>query len=145
MNSNIRVLCFLVILMVPLSLPASSNNSVSVEGYTVFFNAYNSSLLQPEVAKAYGLVRSKNRGVLSIVVRKQDGKHSQADVSASARNLSNQLRNLTIKETKDGDALYYIGDFRFTDQETLSFDVTVTPRGLGKPIEVRFKQQFFAD
>jgi hypothetical protein len=145
MNSNIRVLCMLLALVVPLSVSASSNNSVTVDGYTVYFNAYNSSLLQPEVAKAYGLVRSKNRGVLSVVVRKQDGKHSQAVVSATARNLSNQLRNLTIRETKDGDALYYIGDFRFTDQETLSFDVTVTPRELGKPIEVRFKQQFFAD
>jgi hypothetical protein len=147
MSSNIsrRFLFPVLLLLFPLSLWASSNNSVTVDDYTVYFNAYNSSLLQPDVAKAYGLVRSKNRGVLSIVVRHKNGEHSKADVTATVRNLNNQMRKLNMHEAKDGEALYYISDFHFTDKEKLSFEVDVTPRGSKEPIQLNFQQQFFAD
>ena len=51
---------------------------------TVRYNTFTSSFLQPDVAAAAGLVRSKNQGVLNIAVLKA-GQPSTAGVSGEFR------------------------------------------------------------
>ena len=48
-------------------------------------------------------------------------------------------------EIRDGEAIYYIGDFRITNQETLNFDIEVTPEGESAPYKAQLSQQFYID
>ncbi len=115
--------------------------------YTVHVNAFNSDALQPSMAKAYNIVRSKNRGLLTIsVVKKslsENPKPVKAKVSGKATNLTGQLKDIQIREINDGGAVYYISEFHVADKEVLDFTVYLTPDENTSPITVELRQQFF--
>lgn len=125
----------------------TSNRSKEVGDYTVYYNAFGSTTLQPAIAKQYGIQRSRYRAVLNVVVRKKQAKGGDAPVHAkvtgTATNLNEQMRQLEPREVDEGEAIYYLAEFTISDQETLDFDLKVTPEGEKKPISVRFRQQFF--
>jgi hypothetical protein len=50
-----------------------------------------------------------------------------------------------MREIKEQDAVYYIGETPVANRETLIFDITVTPEGITAPSEVRFKREFYTD
>ena len=42
-----------------------AETSTTVEGYTIHHNAPTTDMLEPQIATAYGIQRSKNRGMLN--------------------------------------------------------------------------------
>jgi hypothetical protein len=94
-------------------------------------------------------VRSDSRIMLNVsILRKQDvgmGTPVSGGVSASAINLNGQLRGMAMREIREGDAIYYIGELAITDAETLIFTIDVTPLNEASRFTVRFKKQFFVD
>jgi len=115
--------------------------------YVVHFNALTTDHLTPDIARDYGIVRSQNRAMLTVsILRKTGGESTEAvpgAVSASAINLTGQLKNLAMREIKEQDAIYYIGELAITDAEVLIFTVDVTPNNDPSRFTVRFKKQFF--
>jgi len=116
--------------------------------YTIHYNAFNSDVLQPNMAEAYGIVRSKNRGMLTISIIKKEkgsptGKAVRAAVTASASNLTGQFRTFDVREIKDGNSIYYMSEFHVAHEEMLDFVLQVLPEGETKVLTVRFRQQFF--
>lgn len=115
--------------------------------HEVYFAAFTTDQLSPEVARAYGITRSATRGLVNIsVLRKQDdapGKPVTARVAGSGTNLAAQLRELSWRELRDGEAIYYIAELPVTDRETVVFNIQVTPEGENRPIPLRFSQQFY--
>lgn len=115
--------------------------------YTVHVNAFNSDTLKPSMAKAYNIVRSKNRGLLTIsVVKKslsQNPKPVKAKVRGKATNLTGQLKDIQIREINDGGAVYYISEFHVADKEVLDFTVYLTLNDQSSPFTVQLRQQFF--
>jgi hypothetical protein len=105
--------------------------------------------LPPEVARAYDIVRSKNRAMLNVsIIRKSDNTPVVAAVTVKASNLTGQLKNVTmrkIEEPGETTAIYYIGDTAIANLETLIFDIGVTPEGEDGLSEVRFTRQFYVD
>jgi len=134
------------------SHPIQAGGQIIAGEYVIHYNAFNTTILLPEVAKNYGVVRSKTRGLLNIAVRKQipeapatSTQAVPALVEASAVNLTAQLKHIEMRKISEGDAIYYIGAFGIADQETLDFTVNVTPIGVGEVTEIKFRQQFFAE
>ncbi|MGD8641826.1 MAG: DUF4426 domain-containing protein [Gammaproteobacteria bacterium] len=121
--------------------------SKSFDDYTIHLNAFNSDTLQPSMAKAYNIIRSKNRGLLTISIVKKslssNGVPVKANVKAKATNLTGQLKDIRIREIHDGDAVYYISEFSVADKEVLDFTIQVTPHNNGGPYVVEMRQQFF--
>ncbi|WP_455209400.1 DUF4426 domain-containing protein [Kaarinaea lacus] len=115
--------------------------------YTIHINAFNSDTLQPNMAKAYNIIRSKNRGLLTISVVKKsissNGMPIKAKVDAKATNLTGQMKNIQIREITDGDAVYYISEFNVADKEILDFTINVSPSDDNGPYTVTLRQQFF--
>jgi hypothetical protein len=125
---------------------AHGESSKPVGEYIVHFNALPTEALPPQVAKAYHIIRSKNRGLLNISVVKKGGdiQGVEADIEVTASNLSGQLRPIKLRKIEEQNALYYIGEFRVSNEETLSFKIRVkTPDGARETIELT--QQFFVD
>jgi len=100
-----------------LSLPLSSyaENITKFGDYVIHHTALPTDVLLPKVAKAYKIKRSKNRGMLNIVVQ-HNGKGVAAKVTGTGTNLNSQLKHLQFREIKEGDVIYYISSFRVTNK-----------------------------
>ncbi|NIR30439.1 MAG: DUF4426 domain-containing protein [Gammaproteobacteria bacterium] len=129
--------------------PASADKSQDFGEYIVHFNAITTDLLPPEVAKAYGIQRSKHRALLNVaVIKKVLGTGSRpvrAEIDARAVNLSHQLKRLSVREVREGNAVYYLAEFGVADRETLDFTIEITPEGADRTYPVEFRQQFYTD
>ena len=140
----------LVLLAALTSLPAIAQQAQEFGDYIVHYNALSSSLITPEVAKAYGIRRSDSRALMNISVLKnaegQTAKAVKAKVTASGRNLTGQTRNVEMREIDDGDgAIYYIGELSVRNMETFDFTVMVSVEGQSEPFNVKFRQQFYTE
>jgi hypothetical protein len=146
---NKKLIPFLLFFVCLFSGVAQAENSQDFGDYVVHFNALSTSQLPPSVTKEYDIKRSKNRGMMNIaVLRKALGTGTEpvpAALSASATNLTGQKRDIELREIREGTAIYYIGVFPITHEETLRFLVQVKPEGQDDSYEVRFKQQFFTE
>lgn len=130
---------------VPEAQPAGASDA-DIGNHIVHFSAQSTDQLPPEVARAYSIVRSKNRAMLNVsVLRKDDGTPVVANVTVKTVNLTGQLKNVTMRQINEGDAIYYIGEVAIANRETLVFDISVTPEGSNIASDVRFKRQFFTD
>jgi hypothetical protein len=126
-----------------------AENTTQIPGYTIHHNALTTDSLPPQVAKTYNIQRSKNRGMLNVSVIKDEanttGQPVKATVKASATNLTGQSRAINLREIREGEAIYYIGDFRVANQETLNFVLEVTPDGAKKAYKAKLSQQFYTN
>jgi len=130
---------------VPEAQPAGASDA-NIGDHVVHFSAQSTDQLPPEVARAYNIVRSKNRAMLNVsVLREEDGTAVVAQVSVKTVNLTGQLKNVTMRQIEEGDAIYYIGEVAIANRETLVFDISVTPEGSQIVSDVRFKRQFYTD
>ena len=130
---------------VPDAQPAGAT-SADIGAHVVHFSAQSTDQLPPEIAKAYNILRSKNRAMLNVsVIRKADKKPVTAVVNVKTVNLTGQLKNVTMRQINEQEAIYYIGETAVANRETLVFDISVMPDGEQKSSNVRFKRQFYTD
>jgi hypothetical protein len=130
---------------VPTAEPAGESMK-DIGDHAVHFNAQLTDELSPEIARAYNIVRSNNRAMLTVsVVRDADSASVPAKVTVKTVNLTGQLKNVTMRPIEEQDAIYYIGETPVANRETLIFDITVTPEGIAGSSEVRFKREFYTD
>jgi hypothetical protein len=128
---------------------AAAENSMDFGEYVVHYNALATDFLPPQVARKYRITRSRNRGMINITVLKKvlgsPGQPVHARVEAYAENLVGQGREVNLREVREGNAIYYIGEFRVANEETLSFTARVQPRGTEELLEVQFSQDFYTN
>lgn len=130
---------------IPEAQPAGATNA-DIGEHVVHFSAQSTDQLPPEVARAYNIVRSKNRAMLNVSVLMQaDNSAVSADVAVKTVNLTGQLKNVTMRKITEGEAIYYIGEVAVANRETLVFDISVKPEGVDQSSDLRFKREFFTD
>lgn len=93
-----------------LALPAVAERKQTFGDLDVHYSAFNSGFLQPDVAAAVGLVRSKTQGVVNVAVLKA-GKASTAQVSGQVKDLLGKITPLAFKQINEGGAIYYLAQF----------------------------------
>ncbi len=141
------------LLTVALSLlvitPLWAEQSKSFSDYVVHYNAFSTDILQPAIAKQYGITRSKNRAMFNISVQKKimgtTGQPVVAEITGRATNLNGQTKVLQPRKIVEDTAIYYIGELSITNQEVLDFDFNITPTGEKTPFHLKFRQQFFTE
>ncbi|GAB2495713.1 DUF4426 domain-containing protein [Arenimonas alkanexedens] len=141
-----RMTAVIALLALFSALPALAENSLRAGDITVHYNALPTTSLSPDIARSNGITRSANRALVNIAVRKGEpgaDRALAAEVTVAATNPSGQRVNLRMREVREGEAIYYLGEARTSGIETLTFDVAVTPEGATTPIRVQFRQEFF--
>jgi hypothetical protein len=136
------------LLLALLSPPSAlAENSQDVGDYVIHYNALATDMLPPAVARDYHITRSQNRGMVNITILKKvlgtPGQPVHARVDASAKNLAGQYRDIRMREIREGNAIYYIGEFGVANEETMNFKVQVRPQGERDFYEVEFSQDFY--
>ena len=118
--------------------------------WRVHYIAFNASLLSPEVAQRYGLVRGRNKGLVNISAVRTAGADASAVVGRGGRvavsghfvNLLGQTHALDFREIDDNGSYYYLAAFDFDDAETLRFDITIELPDQGTH-SLRFQQPLY--
>jgi hypothetical protein len=125
---------------------AAAELSKTFGDYEVHYNALTTADLAPEVAKAYGIQRSRNRGMLTVSVLKKASpgipQPVAAQIDAKATSLAAQITPITLREIKEQAAIYYIGEFPLAGQ-SLRFDIRVRPEGAPGPYQFGFERSFY--
>lgn len=134
------------LLLAPL---ASADNATHTGGYTIHHNAFTTDSLPVQVATAYGIQRSKRRGMLNVtVIRDQPGTMGipvHAQIRAVAKTLYGQIRPIEMREVVEDTAIYYIADFPVAHREMLNFEFEVLPEGGRYPLRASMRQEFFTN
>jgi len=141
-------MAWLAALTLGLNAPgAQADNSKDFGDYVVHYNALATDLLTPEVAREYHITRSQNNGMVNITVLKKvlgsPGQPVHARVEVTATNLNGQMRTIHMREVREGNAIYYLGEFGVANEETIRFNVRVQPQGTMNALPVEFSQDFY--
>lgn len=114
--------------------------------YIIHVNALTTDQLPADVARTYKITRSKSHAMLNVVITKKTDsveKPMTGTVTTVTRNLANQLKDMKMHEVIEQEAIYYIGEVSVDHEETLVFDIDVTPAKESNPFSLTYRQQFF--
>jgi hypothetical protein len=100
--------------------------------------------LTPEAAKDYNITPAAGRGLLTVTLIKK-GSAGKAEsvpgqVYAGGFTQNNHLFSVPIREVRQPDGVYYLGEFRYNAPDTIRF--LVNANVLGKPMKVEFVRAF---
>lgn len=131
------------------ALPAYAERYETYGDYQIHYNTVTTSFLQPEVAQAYDIVRSRYQALVNITVLKVNADGSTTPVNAivtgEAGNLAEQSRSLSFRTIREQEAIYSIATFRFTEDEPTRFRLQVRADPNLPPYELTFIDRFYAD
>lgn len=103
--------------------------------------------LAPKVASKYDIQRSDHRGLVTVAVRHHSNGASEpvkAEVNAILVNMSAQRRDLNLREVDEGQAIYYLADFRIDPPETVKVQFRIRPQGSERTLEFEVSRTFSA-
>ena len=138
----------ILFLLLCLGTGAAVANEVDFDSHVVHYNVINTTFLSPEVARAYDVRRSSTRALANVAIMERGDsgmKPASATVTGQAVNLNQQARTLQFREVRDGDAIYHLAEIPVRGGEVLDFRIRVAVEGRPDPMEVNFRQAFFAD
>lgn len=133
-----------------LALPTRAEQKVQDGPWQVHYAAIPSNSLDADVARRFGVSRSRYRSLLVLNAQKDLGEgRLPLSVPASGKgevsSLIGHRQVLALRAIRDGEVHYLIGEFEALDQQVMRFAVEVTPEGAERPLRVEFHQQFFND
>lgn len=144
-----RLRCCLLFAAILLAASSAHAESQEFDNYTVHYIAVATTFLTPEIAQQYNIIRSERRAFLNIAVIRNNPDGSTTPVSAtvmgSKHNLLQQSDDIEFAEIREGEAVYYIGQFDFSNAENVRFAVSVQPEGKGPVREIEWSTQLYSD
>ncbi|MBA6264518.1 MAG: DUF4426 domain-containing protein [Colwellia sp.] len=146
MKNILQTCLFIILVSLTLISNVFAENVKKMGSMQVHYMAINATFLTPKIAKAYNIERSRFNGLINISVL-DDSKESRpakaVSIQGKARNDIGQIKTLEFDEVKEGDAIYYLAQVNYTNEETFYFDITISD---GKEThQLKFKQKFYVD
>lgn len=120
-------------------------NAKEYADHIIYYNAFPTDSLPPEMTKQYALKRSKNYAMVNIsVMKKGSGIPTgvKAKVTGTLKNLMGQTRNLEFREIKEATAVYYIAQIGVQSKEVVNFNIDIKPEGTNLKYDVSFSKKF---
>lgn len=138
----------LSILLAPALSADTMETSRETDTHIFYFNVLNSSFLAPEIAQQYNIARSNYRAVLNLAVHEKTADGSKAIpalLEGTVTNIVQQQAKLDFQEIREGQALYYLSDFRISDDDLLTFKVTIRTHADAPGYELEFKRRVYTN
>ena len=145
---NILKSLTLITLMVlaTISFNTHASNMKKMGSMNIHYIALNATFLTPEIAKAYGIERSRYNGLINISVLDNTIKSTPAKtvaITGTAKNLTGQKKKIELVEVREGDAIYYLAQVNYRNEETIIFDLNITDGSESHTL--KFSQKFYVD
>ncbi len=115
--------------------------------YELHYSVVNTTFLEPDVAATYGIVRGKKRAILTLAVREHLADGSQTRPMLLQGRTWDLIQNQTLEfmEIREGEAVYYLADFKFINEEWRFFEVDFRPEGADQTYTFQFKHQLYTE
>ncbi|MGI2203354.1 DUF4426 domain-containing protein [Shewanella oncorhynchi] len=126
---------------------ANAEQKETVGNFDIHYMALGSTFLTPSIAKSYGIKRSSYTGIINIAVLDISEANKPAvpvEITGVANNLLDALINLTFKEIREGDAIYYIAEVPYRDDQEINFNIAIK-YGNQLNTNLQFKQKFYVE
>ena len=95
---------------------------------TVYYNAFPSTFLTPDIAREFEVTRSKTNGVLNITLNK-GGKNIAANVQGTVQTGDAKPTPLTFRQVGKNGEINYLAQFPVAGPQTFTFKVDVKAGG----------------
>jgi hypothetical protein len=129
--------------------PSLAQGSEQFGPYELHVSVVNTTFLDPEIAKIYGITRGNKRAFLNLAVReKLEGGGTiarSAKLRGHVRDLLQGQQELEFREIVEGSSIYYIAEFQFINEEWRIFEIDFLPEGAGQSYSHKFKRQLYID
>ena len=125
--------------------PAVRQRSERVGPFELHYSVVNTTFLDPDIAAAYGITRGEKRAILNLAVRENlsSGSAARAMVLQGRTWDLIQSQTLEFREIREGEAIYYIAEFPFINEEWRFFEVDFRPAGADQTYTFKFKHQLY--
>lgn len=144
-NSIMKFLLAITISFFAISY-ANAENMKKLGSMDVHYMAIGSTFFTPEIAKVYGITRSRYNGLINISVldNTKTGKPAKTvSISGKAKNNLGQFKVVEFTEVKEGDAIYYLAQIKYSNEETIHFTLAIND---GEELQtLKFSQKFYVD
>ena len=145
MNSRSMFLSAAVTLLLLFSAgQAHAEQKKRLGKYDVHYVVVQSTFFSEEIALQYDIVRGPGRALVNLSILDDQGIPVAVTPDGSATNLLGQSSSLEFREIREGPAIYYLADVRYTDRDTLRFSIRITTPD-GRVHTLEFQQQMFRD
>ncbi|UJF23495.1 DUF4426 domain-containing protein [Shewanella sp. OMA3-2] len=127
--------------------PAQAEQKQQVGSFDIHYMALSSTFITPAIAKTYGIERSRYNGIINIAVldTSQAGNPAVAvEISGIANNLLDAKMALNFKEIREGNAIYYIAEVPYRDDQEINFSIVIK-HAKKLNTSLKFKQKFYID
>ncbi|MDD5330364.1 MAG: DUF4426 domain-containing protein [Sulfuricella sp.] len=145
MKTLLSLLALALTLLIPAA--ARAEQAQKFGDVEIHYNALPTTDLTPEIARGYKITRSKDRGLLTLSILKKNSMGANypvtADVKVKAITIYSQLVNIDMREVKEGNAIYYLGEYWVKPPDTLKFTISVKPEGAAQPYSFDYTQSFY--
>ena len=108
--------------------------------YELHYIVIPTTMLKPDIAAHYNISRGKDRALVNVSVLNSDKKAVQAKITGDSQNLLGQLQDLDFKQVTEGEAIYYLTEIRFADQEVHRIKIEATAPD-GRSTLLKFNQK----
>lgn len=113
------------------------------------YSALPTERLLPAMAKNYGIVRSRDRGLVNIAIERKGSENATMPVRATlagrAVSMSGQTIELKFREIAEDGTVSYISQFPVSAPDTYRFTIVITPENATAPYTLKFSQDFVAE
>ncbi|MGI2854212.1 DUF4426 domain-containing protein [Shewanella algae] len=126
---------------------AQAEQKQAVGHFDIHYMALGSTFLTPSIAKNYGIERSRYTGIINIAVLDTSEEGNPAvpvEISGLANNLIDARMQLKFREIREGDAIYYIAEVPYRDDQEINFQILIK-HGNELNTTLAFKQKFYVD
>ncbi|NND66257.1 MAG: DUF4426 domain-containing protein [Halioglobus sp.] len=128
-----------------LSTTALAEQSEMFGPFELHYSVVNTTFLEPEVAATYGITRGKKRAILNLAVREHVGQGTAGRTMLLKGRTWDLIHEqpLQFMEVREGDAIYYIAEFTFINEEFRFFEMDFRPEGAQQTYTFKFKHQLY--
>jgi hypothetical protein len=142
--TKLRIILIWLTLLPALSL---AQQTETFGPFDLHYSVVNTTFLDPEIASGYGITRGKKRAILNLALRENLVDKSEArSMLLQGRTWDLiQSQTLEFKEIREGEAIYYIAEFAFINEEWRFFEVNFRPLGADQTYSFKFKHQLYVD
>ena len=124
---------------------AAAQQSETFGPFELHYSVVNTTFLEPKIAATYNITRGEKRAIINLAVRERVNGGSAARAMLLQGRTWDLIQNqdLEFKEIREGDAIYYIAEFKFINEEWRFFEMDFRPTGADKTYTFKFKHQLY--
>ncbi len=124
---------------------ADQHNYKQHGDHKIFYSAFNSTFIDPDIAIANQIVRGKDKGLVNVAVVLDAGTGLPAVITGNVYNIFQMSQTLEFVAVREQDTIYYLAPFEFENEDFLTFKISVQSDSNKPAYKLKFQKKMYHD